>query len=109
MGEWDSREVRQQFYQSNEWQNMRLYILSNEPFCRKCKAEGYLVGAKIVDHIIDIADDPSKRLDPNNLQPMCQKCHSSKTLTKMNKIENKPNENRKKERTFKIMNRKWKI
>lgn len=106
---WTHREIRQKFYQSKEWRNIREYVLSKEPFCRKCKAEGYLVPAYAVDHIVDIVDEPLKRLDINNLQPLCRKCHSSKTLSKMNRIENKPNENRKKESTFKIYKTKWNL
>ena len=107
--DWSKREVRQEFYQSQPWRELRAFILSEEPFCRRCKVENYLVPAEVVDHIIDIADDPSKKLDINNLQPLCKKCHSSKTLSKMNKLENKPNINREKKRTFKIYNKKWKL
>ena len=35
--------------------------------------------ADVVDHVIELTDDWSKRLDPDNLQSLCHVCHNSKT------------------------------
>jgi 5-methylcytosine-specific restriction protein A len=37
------------------------------------------VDADVVDHIIPIEVDWSKRLDKSNLQPLCHSCHAKKT------------------------------
>lgn len=97
----ETREERQKFYQSEDWRNLRNYVLSQEPFCRKCKSEGYLIIAQEVDHIVDIVDDPSKILDINNLQPLCKNCHSRKTMKKTQKNKKPENE------TIKIIKKLW--
>jgi len=99
-----TREGRQQFYASEEWKNLRNYVLAVEPFCRRCKVEGYLVSASVCDHIVDIVDDPSKCLDYKNIQPLCTKCHSRKTLSKLNKGRIPWNKNEKGD-----IKRLWKI
>jgi 5-methylcytosine-specific restriction endonuclease McrA len=109
MEDFTKREIRQAFYNTAEWKALRKYVLSIEPLCRRCKVENKLVPASVVDHIIDISDNPDIRLDVNNLQPLCKSCHSSKTIKKLLKSENSPNITRKKQNTFKIYNSKWKI
>jgi 5-methylcytosine-specific restriction endonuclease McrA len=72
--DFSSPEVRTTFYQSKEWQKLRRFMLQMNPNCQKCG--GY---SNTVDHIIDIAVDPSKRLDPNNLRCFCTSCHNRRT------------------------------
>ena len=50
-------------------------ILRRSPLCVKCGQ-----GASQVDHIVPIRKGGA-RLDPDNLQPLCHSCHSSKTAT----------------------------
>ncbi len=57
------------------WQALRLMILRRSPLCVKCGQ-----GASQVDHIVPIRRGGA-RLDPDNLQPLCHSCHSSKTAT----------------------------
>ena len=101
-GDLSTREQRQVFYQSSDWRNLRNYVISIEPFCRQCKAEGYIILAEEVDHIIDIVDNPSKALDISNLQPLCRSCHSRKTMKTTQKKKKGENE------TIKIINKLWK-
>ena len=98
-----TREGRQKFYQSEEWRGIREYVLANEPLCRKCFKEGYLVAAKVVDHIIDIVDKPELALEMSNLQPMCVKCHNRKTMSKTMKGRTPKNK-----KNHEHINRKWK-
>jgi 5-methylcytosine-specific restriction protein A len=48
--------------------------------CAHCHARGRIELATECDHVIPFRsmDDP-RRLDPNNLQPLCATCHRQKT------------------------------
>lgn len=63
------------FYNSRSWR-----ILSNQFRIKQynlCKSCGKF--ANVVDHIIPIKEDWSRRLDERNLQCLCHKCHNKKT------------------------------
>lgn len=79
MENWTDRETRQRFYRSKEWRNLRDYVLTEEPFCYKCKENGKLKPSSVVDHIIDIQDAPHLRLERTNLKGMCTHCHNTKS------------------------------
>jgi 5-methylcytosine-specific restriction protein A len=74
-----SKETTDAFYWSSAWRNLRAVVLYLEPLCRTCKEAGRTTVAECVDHII-----PMKRggaaLDRANLQPLCNACHSRKTI-----------------------------
>lgn len=72
------------FYHSSQWQSMRKTKLGREPFCEICKQSGRLELAKCVDHIVEIKNGGGA-LDINNLQSLCQSCHSRKTLQERTK------------------------
>lgn len=63
----------------SDWRALRLAHLQGEPICRMCKAEGRVTVADCVDHIVPIAMDEARRLDPTNLQSLCASHHSAKT------------------------------
>ena len=67
------------FYGSKEWQRVRYLVLNANPFCVVCR-----IPATLVDHIIPIRDG-GDRLNLNNLQPMCSKCHAIKTSNERNR------------------------
>ena len=60
---------------SAAWRKLRRSVLSSEPLCRMCTAQGKTVPATDVDHR---NNDPSNN-DLVNLQPLCHECHSRKT------------------------------
>lgn len=60
-----------------QWQQVRLMVLRREPWCRRCKANGLWTLATLVDHIIPLPEGP--RLLLENLQPLCDPCHITKT------------------------------
>ena len=62
------------------WRRLRAAYLSREPFCVECKTYGLLRHVVEVDHIVPIADDPSRIYDMSNLQGLCKSCHRIKTL-----------------------------
>lgn len=67
---------------SREWRELRAAKLASEPLCERCKAEGYVVSARCIHHIIPVE---SGRTDAecwelatrwSNLQSLCYQCHS---------------------------------
>lgn len=71
-------------YESQEWRKRRAMFLKKYPRCFICGAP-----ATIADHIIPHRGDLTLFLDANNLQPMCQSCHSRKTLKENNNFHSK--------------------
>lgn len=57
-----------------KWQKLRAVYLCDNPVCEHCGRRP----AKDVDHIIPF-DKGGGRLDSNNLQALCRKCHNRKT------------------------------
>jgi 5-methylcytosine-specific restriction protein A len=62
-----------------DWFRLRAVVLREEPFCRHCAAVDVQTRATVLDHIESIRDAPERRLDRDNLQPLCQACHNRKT------------------------------
>jgi 5-methylcytosine-specific restriction protein A len=60
------------------WERLRLMHLNEEPFCRMCAEEGVVTPADMVDHVITIEERPDLRLDPENLQSLCNPHHASR-------------------------------
>ena len=58
------------------WQVLRAQHLAENPWCVKCERK-----ATHVDHIVPHRGDDLLRLEPRNLQSMCPRCHSRKTVT----------------------------
>ena len=83
---------RNAFYVSIAWRRLRLYKLSQTPFCERCDC---LKVATEVHHIKEVKTNPEIRLDINNLESICKSCHSKHTA----------NEN--KWKPGKILNKLW--
>ena len=62
-------------YETSEWRKRRREFLKKYPICFICGKP-----ATIADHITPHRGDLSLFYDEQNLQPMCQACHSRKTL-----------------------------
>lgn len=58
------------------WERLRRMHLNANPYCVKCEAEGRVVFGRVADHVIPIAVDPTRRLDPSNLQTLCDPHHN---------------------------------
>lgn len=71
------------------WQKARRFFLKRHPWCVRCKAEGRLVPATVVDHIRPHRGDPELFWDEKNWQPLCKSCHDHKTMTEDRDIEYK--------------------
>ena len=88
----NTREGRQSFYRSKEWKTLREYMLRSNPLCEKCLEDLIITPATDVHHIVDIKYKPHLRLDINNLQCLCDKCHKEITISEFTNTEsaNKP-------------------
>lgn len=75
----DNRPARHQFYFTNTWKRMRKQYISEHPLCCRCEELGLVVLATLVDHIVEIEDNPELKDDYSNLQSMCHACHNVKT------------------------------
>jgi len=66
-------------YNNKRWAKLSLFIRTNEPLCRLCKAKGRITKAQSVDHIRPERLFPELFWDQSNLQPLCHRCHMQKT------------------------------
>ena len=59
----------------------RLFKRAN-PLCRACLLRGRVTPVEVVDHIAPVTgpDDP-RFWDPENHQPLCERCHNIKRAT----------------------------
>ena len=68
---------------SKAWRDLRAHVLSCEPLCRHCTAEGKTMAATDVDH----RDNDPTNNDLVNLQPLCHQHHSLKTAAEMRGLD----------------------
>lgn len=77
----DRGSARARGYDS-DWEKAREVWLREHPLCQcdDCQ-EGRLrvKAAVVVDHIVPISVDPSRRLDPTNFRSMAKSCHDAHT------------------------------
>ena len=85
MYELNTYQQRQAFYRSPSWKALRDYKLSQNPFCERCSKRGDIVSATQVHHLKDIREAPELSLSYNNLESLCSHCHSSHTITEINR------------------------
>ncbi len=77
------------FYASGEWRKLRDIQLKKNPLCVTC---GRI--ATVADHIKEIKDGGCK-LCIDNLQSMCNGCHTSKTAEEKRKRSDNTNKEKK--------------
>lgn len=63
------------------WQKARSRFLKAHPLCEKCRVQGKLVKATVMDHIIPHRGDEKLFWDEGNWQSLCKPCHDKKTMT----------------------------
>lgn len=72
-------EQRRKFYRSAEWKRMRVSIIERDgAVCRLCSARGDRGAIINVDHIKSLKYHWHLRLDPENLQVLCEDCNIGK-------------------------------
>jgi 5-methylcytosine-specific restriction protein A len=76
----NSKDNRQQYlknkyrYDSN-WRKISKAYLQAYPLCENCKAEGRLIPAELVHHVIPIENGGTHNL--HNLMSVCKSCHNA--------------------------------
>lgn len=80
MKEIDSRRgsARERGY-TTRWEKARAGFLRSHPLCRSCQQAGRIQPASVVDHIVPHKGDQSLFWRSDNWQPLCKRCHDSKT------------------------------
>lgn len=74
------RAAKTKFYQSYEWREIRYDVLQKHGgqclLCGRSRRHGVVIH---VDHIVPLSADWSRRLDPDNLQVLCEDCNLGKS------------------------------
>ena len=70
---------REYVYNTADWKSLRMQVIQEQPLCEVCLAEGRMVSAEEVDHIVPISVDPDKAFDRANLWGLCKSHHAKKT------------------------------
>lgn len=61
------------------WEKLSIAWRNEHPLCAMCIREGRDTAGVLVDHIVPLKVDPSRRLDRTNLQTLCRHHHQIKT------------------------------
>lgn len=65
------------------WVALRSRVLSHQPLCVLCAADGRTTAASEIDHIVPVFKGGTD--DLANLQPLCAACHATKTNADLNR------------------------
>ena len=61
------------------WRKARAAFLACHPLCAACRAQGRVVPATVVDHVVPHRGDQKLFWDESNWEPFCKPCHDAKT------------------------------
>lgn len=75
------------FYTSPPWRRLRMLKLTEDPFCERCHIRGLVIPASQVHHIKEVDEFPELALVYNNLESLCETCHSCETAHKRRKCK----------------------
>ena len=73
----DDAVAYHRWYRIARWRRLRKAQLRLEPLCCKCRDEGRLTAAAVVDHIRPHRGNPALFWDPDNLQSLCRPHHDA--------------------------------
>ena len=78
--DYDSRRPgRQERGYDEAWRRCRAAFLAANPLCTDCLERRRYRASVEAHHIVKVRDDPSRRLDWDNLMALCKPCHSART------------------------------
>lgn len=86
----EARGTRHDRGYNSRWSRVsKLYLLRN-PLCVLCADKGRVTRARCVDHIDGLGPLGPLGYDETNFQPLCQSCHSRKTVNQDGGFGRKP-------------------
>lgn len=73
-------------YDTANWKTLSNKKRTVSPYCEECfeQGRGYVL-ADVVDHIVEIKDDPSLAYRWSNLKSLCHVCHNNKSAQEKKK------------------------
>lgn len=73
-------DERARLYNTARWHRARRAFLQAHPLCATCKAKGFIVAARAVDHVAghQHSDWLARFWDPDGWQALCLPCHNAK-------------------------------
>jgi 5-methylcytosine-specific restriction enzyme A len=63
----------------SRWRKVRAAFLGQHPLCAACRAQGRVVTATVVDHVVPHRGHPERFWNEANWQGLCKPCHDAKT------------------------------
>lgn len=90
----------QKLIHTTRWLKLRREVLTAQPLCQRCLAEGRTTAATELHHVkpVEEALNPTEKIqrmyDPHNLRPLCHDCHV-KTHTELGRCGRVANKQRK--------------
>ena len=75
----DRHDHDNKVYGNTAWRKLRRIKLNNNPLCEICLSNDIVVPATQVDHIIPVSKQSELQYVYENLQSLCETCHSKKT------------------------------
>lgn len=64
---------------NHRWHKARTTYLKSNQLCVKCKEDGQIEKANVVDHVVPHKRDQELFWSKSNWQALCVRCHNSKT------------------------------
>ncbi len=77
------------WYRRSHWTALRTIVLAKEPICRICQR----AASTVADHIVPHKGNWALFCDLDNLEGICDACHSKKTATEDGGFGNRPASN----------------
>ncbi|RKD96757.1 HNH endonuclease [Marinifilum flexuosum] len=74
----EGRKADDSFYHTTAWRKTSKAYRKAHPLCEECERKDRISPAEVCDHIVRI-EDGGEKLDWDNLQSMCHKCHNRKS------------------------------
>jgi 5-methylcytosine-specific restriction endonuclease McrA len=81
-----NRPYWDRWYRRAHWRNLRTLVLARDPICKMCQR----AASTVADHIIPHKGNWTLFCDLNNLQGLCDPCHSIKTAAEDGGFGNRP-------------------
>lgn len=78
--EYDAKRANvpwRRWYLLARWKKLRAIVLYEEPYCRRCEAEGIVTPSDTVNHITPHEGNATLFWDRGNLEGVCASHHSS--------------------------------